>query len=225
MKTSNPVRFKRREMQSGDRIVVLDNINNGLISLKPFDEGSIIYLQNQVKATIWFRQFGRYSNDVISKALEVDTSFTKNPKLDGLTLELKRESFALKYQYQGFDDITVDEDKASSIPFFKNNDELKLPSNFQRNVGNGVFETIHQYLLRDLIDMLSDGFDEWVKNNTKSRKIRKSEKENGDYPEHWDTVLTEESQNHFYHKKAELELSFAKATGVFYEFNGGLLFE
>jgi hypothetical protein len=225
MTTSQTIRFKRKEMETGDAIVVIKPIQNGLIELKPFDTGRIVYLQNQVKATVWFRHIGQYANNSISKSLEVDTSYGKDGRLDGLTLELKQENFAIKYRYEGCNDVTVDEDKALGIPFFVINDSKRIPSNMQRNSGNGVFERLYQYLLIDIIDDVSDSFSAWVKNNTKSRKVRKSEKENGDYPDHWDTVLTDKSQELFNEKKQELELAFAKSTGVFYEFTGGLLFD
>lgn len=220
------VRFKRKEMEVGDRVILISDIENGLIKLKPFDEGSIIYLQNQVKATIWFRNIGHYATEPITKALQLDTSFYKNGKLDGVTVELKRESFAIKHRYNSdFEGIVINEDKALTIPFFAKNEEYRMPSSMHRNVGEGVFEIVHQYYLNNIIDIVADGFEDWVNKTLKMRKIKKREKENGDFPEHWDTCLTDESNNLFYQKKYELELAFSKATGIYYEFTGGLLFD
>lgn len=216
-----------KHMEVGDRIVLLEPIENGLIKLKQFDEGRIIHLQNQVQATVWFRGIGHYANDDITKVLQLDTSFYKNGKLDGITVQLKRRSFAIKHQYFNtyFENLVVDEDKALTIPFFEKDEQHRQPSNMSRNVGNGQFEKVYQYDLNRIIDVVNDGFEEWVKNNTKTRKIRKSEKENGDFPYDWDRCLTDESSAKFYKKKEEVEIAFAKAIGIFYEFNGGLLFD
>lgn len=216
-----------KKMELGDRIVLLQEIQNGLIELKPFATGQIIHLQNQIEATVWIIGFGQYSNEAIVKALELDTSFYKNGKLDGITVRLKRNSFAIKHSYynEEFRKILVDEGKALTIPFVAKDEIHRKPSNMSRNVGSGVFETIYQYDLERLIDVVSDAFQDWTEKNTKTRKIRKSEKENGDFPYDWDRCLTDESSNKFYEKKHEIELAFAKATGIFCEFNGGLIFE
>jgi hypothetical protein len=215
----------RKRMEVGDRIILLEEMNNGLITIKQFAFGQIIYLQNQIEATIWFRGFGQFHSESITNALDLDTSFYKNGKMDGITVSLKRDSFAIKHNYtnEEFRKMVVEEDKALTIPFVAMDEVHRKPSNMSRNV-NGVFETVYQYDLERLIDVVSDSFQDWTEKNTKTRKIRKSEKENGDFPEDWDRCLTDESNNKFYNKKQEIELAFARATGVFYEFTGGLMF-
>lgn len=227
-----PIRSKRRDMEVGDRIVMIEPVSNGLIELKPMDTGSIIYLQNQVKATVWFRHIGDFIQEPIVQALEVDISYNRNGKLDGLTVELQRGSFATKYQpsshkrsefYVSMDEVTVDEEKMIDVPFFVLNEQYRQPSSSQKRNANGEWEQCYQYELWQLINIINEGFNNWVEHNKKTRKVTKSEKESGEYPSDWDTRLTDESCELILAKKHETELAFAKATGIYYEFDGGLL--
>lgn len=234
-----PVRANYRDMEVGERIVMVEPVKNGLIELNPMDEGKIIYLQNQVEATVWFRHIGHYSSESIVQALEVDTNIHKNGRMDGITVQLKRSSFAVKYNpysekqhskyahliQPSFDEVTVNEQKALNIPFFVINENYRQPSCLQMKNANGDFETTYQYELGQVVNIVNDGFTGWVEQNTETRPITEDEKENGNYPDHWETCLTEESSNKVDFKKRELELAFAKATGVFYEFTGGLIWE
>ncbi|MGH0641393.1 hypothetical protein BKK42_07390 [Bacillus cereus] len=223
---SQAVRSKRKEMEIGDRVVLINEIKNGVIEIPPLEEGRIIDLRNQVEANVWFYGIGHFRTEPISEALQLDTSFHKNGKLQGIVLELKRESFAIKHQYnEKFERHTVNEDKALTIPFFEKHDDYRFPSNTQKNVGGGKFETIYQYYLNYIIDAVEDGFEEWVNSALKTREIEEHEKESGEYPEEWERCLTDESNDLFFKKQRELELAFAKATGVYYNFQGGLVFE
>ncbi|PKR82423.1 hypothetical protein [Heyndrickxia camelliae] len=220
------IRSKLAEIIDGSYIVVLEKVNNGLINLNEFDTGKIIHHQNQVEATIWFRHFGQYATDNISKALGTGTSYGKKGGLDGLAIKLKRESFAIKYNYRHeHNTVTVNEERAITIPFFEVDQKLRQSSNFSKRNKFGEFEPMHLYYLEDIVDCIESEFAGWVEENLKTREISDEEKENGDFPQEWDTCLTDESNELFAEKKSQLELAFAKATGVFYEFNGGLIIE
>ena len=217
----------RRDMDVDDRIVILDEIKNGLIHVRPFDEGNIVHLQNQWKAIIWFRHFGAYAQDAIGKALEIESGFNQGGAFAGLALEIERKNFAIKHKPfdSKFDQITVTEDEAMTIPYFRVNENMRIETSRMKNVGGGQFERIYCYGLNDVIHMVGDGFAEWVEENLSTRKIKKWEKENGDYPEEWDTCLTDESNERFDEERYKTQLAFARATGVFYSFTGGLYFE
>ncbi|MNY85585.1 hypothetical protein D3C78_17720 [compost metagenome] len=216
-------KYKRVELKERDRIILIEPINNGKIHLDILESGTIVHCPNQVRANIWFRNVGMHALDEVAMALEIDTSYSAAGKMQGVVLEIDRKKFAVRYVPCNFDDVTIDESDAINIPFFVVNETHRMPSNGKRNIGNGVFEPIYAYFLEHIIDIVSEGFEEWVKNNVKFRKIKKSERENGDFPEHFNECLTDESSKIFFDKKKELELSFARATGVYCEFDGGLL--
>lgn len=219
-------RSTHKDMAIDDRVVVIEEVDNGLLKLKPFDEGKIIDLNGQVSACVWFRGIGTYYEEPVSKALKLDIGLHKNGRLQGVVMELKRSSFALKHRFGGeFDAIWVDEDKALTIPFFEINEREREYSNRSVNVGGGVFERIFHYPLKYVIGAVEEAFTEWVKETLQTRKVTEQEKEDGNFPDHWDNCLTEESNQAFYKKQKEVELAFAKATGVYYTFDGGLVFE
>lgn len=215
-----------KEMEVGDSVVLLSDIENGLIKLKQFDKGVIVHRQNQVSASVWFRDVGQYANDDVFKALQLDMGFKQKSKMDGIVLDLPRDTFAIVLNNsKDFDNISIWESKLENIPFFKHVDAYRFPTNFQKNIGNGVFKTECQYYIRDVEDIINSNFIDWTRETLKTRKITKSEKESGDYPYDWDNCLTTESEELFDKKKKEVDLAFAKSTGYYYDFDGGLLEE
>lgn len=208
---------KYLRIKSGDRIKLLESINDGFINLSILSEGKIVYHRNQVDADIWFYNMGlHYWDNPIRKKLEVS-----NQKLRGLVLNVEKKNFAVNYRYQDHKKIQIDSRKAEAIPFFKESDLLKqIPSNWYINNERGT-----EYLVDEVINVINDEFTEWVNKNLKTRKVYKYEKENGDFPEDWDSVLTDGSSKIYYEKRKELELRFAQATGLYYEFLGGLIFD
>lgn len=219
-------RSAHKDMEIGDRIVVIEEVRNGLLQLNPLDEGKIVDLRGQVSAGVWFRHVGQYHNEPVSQALELETHFHKKGRLHGVVMELDRKYFALRHRYGGtFDDVWVDEDRAVTIPFFEMDEQEREKSNRSVNVGGGVFKAIYQYPFPYVMQVVDEAFTEWTEKHSKTRRLTEEERDSGEYPSHWETALTEESSEAFHKKKDEVEIAFAKATGVYVPFLGGLIFE
>ncbi|UNA01446.1 hypothetical protein MG295_00029 [Bacillus phage vB_BcgM] len=209
------------EFEIGQRVVTTEKIVNGLIEIEPLTEGVIVYHPNQVKATVWFRSLNGKTNKVIRNALQTDNSFYKNGALDGLSLEIKRESLAHKLGY-GSDMyyIAVDKRELVDLPFFNGEGLPEIDTRWYN--GNEKYKA---NVVRDIIEVIDDNFHSWVSDELEERVITPEEHENGEYPDEWTFVYTEESMDKFYAKKEEIELAFATATGVYTEFLGGVHFE
>lgn len=219
-------RSSHKNMEMGDRIVVIEEVRNGLLQLNPLDEGRIVDLRGQVSAGIWFRGIGQYHTEPVAQALELETHFHKKGRLHGVVMELDRKYFALRHRYGGaFDEIWIDEDRALTIPFFAVNEDTREKSNWSVNAGGGVLTAIYHYPFPYVMQAIDEAFAGWTEKHTKMRTLTEEERNSGEYPSHWETALTEESNEAFHKKKAEVELAFAKATGVYVPFLGGLIFE
>ncbi|WP_176543199.1 hypothetical protein [Bacillus thuringiensis] len=222
------VRYRgtHKDMAINDRVVVIEEVDNGLLKLEPFEEGKIIDLRGQVSAGVWFRGIGIYHDEPVTKALDLDIGLHKNGRLHGVVMELKRSSFAIRHRFGGeFDGLWIDEDKALTVPFFEKNEHEREFSNRSVNVGGGVFERIYHYPLPYIIGAVEEAFAEWVKQNLEMQKVTEQDREDRNLPSEWETCLTEKANDMFYEKSKEIELAFAKATGVYYRFDGGLVFE
>ncbi|TWI59908.1 hypothetical protein [Halalkalibacter nanhaiisediminis] len=209
------VKSKNRSMQVGDRVVVTNSIKNGLIELKPMDSGVIVYLEDQSRATVWFRHFGCFVDDPIIRVLQVYANNKQNGNLDGMTVELEKESLAIEYkdsQREDFYHITVWEDKALDIPFFQVNNKYRVQPSIEQKNAQSEWEPMYKYDLWQIIDIIEYGFNEWIK-EVVLRDVLKEGKEVSTY-----LNLSDESCKEIDAKKKELELACAKATGVFYDF-------
>lgn len=203
-------------IKKDDRIRLITPIKDGYIELPLLSQGRIVHTNNLVEAEIWFYDMGlEYWDNQIRKLLD-----TKQ-KLRGIVLNIKKEYFAVVYHYPSHCNIQIDSRKAVEIPFFKETNYLKkIESNWYINNVRGT-----EYVVSQLIDVVSDGFTEWVEKNLKSRKVFKYEKESGEFPDWIERTLTDESSKRYYQRREELELKFAQVTGLYYEFLGGLHFE
>ncbi|QEM43089.1 hypothetical protein CHOTACABRAS_35 [Bacillus phage Chotacabras] len=209
------------EFEVGQRVVTTKKIVNGLIEVEPLTEGVIVYHSNQVKATVWFRSLNGKTNKAIRNALQTDTSFHKNGALDGLSLEIKRDSLAHKIGYASdMYYIAVDKRALVDLPLFNGEGLPEIDTRWYN--GNEKYKA---NVVRDIIEVIDDNFCEWVSDELEERLITTDEHENGEYPEDWTHVYTDESMDKYYEKKEEVELAFAKTTGLYTEFVGGVHFE
>lgn len=206
---------KYLRIKNGDYIRLLKPIKDGLIDLPVLSSGEVVYSRNQVEANIWFHSMDlQYWKHPIRIGLEVE-----KVELRGLVLEVKAKDFAVVYNYKEHKNIHIDSRKAIDLPFFSFNERLtKIPALWYINNERGT-----QYLLDEVIDLIEEEFSDWVIDNTKTRKIYKYERENGDYPEEFDRVLNDKSVKIYREKREEIELKFAQVTGLYYEFKGGLI--
>ncbi|QDH49726.1 hypothetical protein BEYONPHE_39 [Bacillus phage Beyonphe] len=209
------------EFEIGQRVVTTKKIVNGLIEIEPLTEGVIVYHPNQVKATVWFRSLNGKTNKAIRNALQTDTSFYKNGALDGLSLEIKRDTLAHKLGF-GSDMyyMAVDKRALVDLPLFNGEGLPEIDTRWY----NGS-EKYKANIVRDIIEVIDDNFANWISDNLEDRVLTVEEQESDEYPEGWTFVYTEESMDKFYKKKEEIELAFSKATGVYKEFLGGICFE
>ncbi|AGT13566.1 hypothetical protein TROLL_41 [Bacillus phage Troll] len=209
------------ELEVGQRVVTTKKIVNGVIEIEPLTEGVIVYCQNQVKATVWFRSLNGKTNKAIRNALQTDTSFYKNGALDGLSLEIKRDTLAHKLGW-GSDMyyIAVDKRALVDLPLFNGEGLPEIDTRWYN--GNEKYKA---NVVRDIITVMDDNFCEWVSDELEERLITTEEHENGEYPDDWTHVYTEDSMDKYYEKKEEVELAFAKTTGLYTEFVGGVHFE
>jgi hypothetical protein len=217
------VSWVHRDFDIGDWIVLNESVTNGVIELKEFQGGKIVYSQNKVEASVWFH-VGTNFNEPINRALDIDGKFGKSGFFDGVVLKIKSNNFAVKHDYQKHGQITIDETKALAIPFFTYDEENRLPTRSWRNVGGGEMVQNYVYKLERIVDVVDDAFHDWVNVNCKFRKIRKAEREDDFFPEGCTHTLTDESLVLYDKKRKELEMTFMKVTGVYKEFLGGLIF-
>jgi len=209
------------EFEVGQRVVTTKKIVNGLIEVEPLTEGVIVYHSNQVKATVWFRSLNGKTNKAIRNALQTDMSFYKNGALDGLSLEIKRDSLAHKLGYASdMYYIAIGKDELVDLPLFSSEGLPEVETRWYN--GNEKYKA---NVVRDIIEVIDDNFCEWVSDELEERLITTDEHENGEYPEDWTHVYTDESMDKYYEKKEEVELAFAKTTGLYTEFVGGVHFE
>lgn len=218
--------YKPVQVKEGQWVKNLAPLKNGVISLDALSSAKVVAKHNEVEASLWFTDVGRYYQDPVSRALDVKKSAHQNGALEGVVLSVKREKFAVCYKpFDSFDDVTVEANRLQEIPFFKHNESLAYPSQTSRRNDVGEMEQVRYYVLRDIITIIDENFAEWVEKHVSYRPITEEEIENEEYPSDWENVMTEESIELFYETQHELHLKFAERTGVFKEFTGGLCFE
>lgn len=208
------------EFEVGQRVVTTQKIVNGVIEIEPLKEGVIVHCGNQVKATVWFRSLNCKTNKAIREALKTDNSFYKNGALDGLSLEIKRDALAHKLGW-GSDMyyIAVDKRALVDLPLFNGEGIPEIDTRWYN--GNEKYKA---NVVRDIITVIDDNFCDWVSDELELRPITEDEREDENYPDDWTFVYTDESMDKYYEKKDEIELAFAKATGLSIEFTGGMHF-
>ena len=221
---NQPIAYKGIELEEGQRIRLIQEVKNGLFVFEPQNEGKIVGLRNQVKASVWMKRVPFvYSTDVTVDLLKLDKGSYENGYFEGIVLDLKKEFFAVCYEHtHDFQTITIEESKALTLPCFKPMEEELYLSRFSRQNKEGKMEVVHYYLLKDIIANIEDQFENWVTTHITFREITKEEKENGDYPSDCDTCISQESFQLYLKKKNEIELAFAKTTGVYASFKGGM---
>lgn len=223
--TNEVMKFTTKRMALSDRIVMIEEVKNGHIQLDLLDKGHIVSLQNQIEATALFYMSSTKHHEM-KKALQVQSNYGTNGKLRGFAVELNRKSFAIHYEGNDtFDNISVEVKEAESIPFFSDIQVPSYPSRWSLRNEEGEMENMRCIRLYDLKEALEDAFGDWVKNHTTSREITEEEKEDGEFPDGWDFCLTDTSLNDYYKEKHKLELAFAKATGIYVAFEGGIMSE
>ncbi|AEW47259.1 hypothetical protein BCB4_0025 [Bacillus phage B4] len=208
------------DFEVGQRVVTTEKIVNGLIEVEPLTEGVIVYHSNQVEATVWFRSLSPKAESAINKELKTNRYFGFNGQVDGITLRVSRQSLAHKLCW-GSDMyyIAVDKRALVDLPLFNG---LGLPE-IDTRWYNGS-EKYKAHVVRDIITVIDDKFVGWVEKELELRPISPEEREDEDYPDDWTFVYTDESMDKYYEKKDEIELAFSKATGLYIEFTGGMIF-
>ncbi|MEK4824521.1 hypothetical protein NSS71_08180 [Niallia sp. FSL W8-0951] len=209
---------KYRQLEDGKYIVLTNEIINSDVVLPVMTPGKIVHTKNQVEADVWFHSFNGYEDKI-----DLESGFHKNGSFRGIVLNVNANQFAIRFDYLEHGQIVIWEEKLSSVPFFSPIGHMRKPSNSYRRNKDGEMERQFHYIVRDLIDYLEDAFTTWIEDNLETREVLEWEKENGDYPEEYDWVFTNESQIKFTKMQDELNLEFAKATGLYYYFMGGTI--
>lgn len=212
------LKSKYRQVETGNYIVLTTEIKNNNVKLPITTEGKIIYSKNQIEADIWFYDTHSYLEDI-----PLEKNFYRDGSFEGIVLKVKADKFAIKFNHRDHGEILVMEDKLFNIPFFSTIEHMRKPSNTYKRNNKDEMERQYHYQVIDLIEYLDEAFQLWVEENTETLRVTEEEKENGDYPEEYDWVFDSESQNKFRTKQKELELEFAKATGLYNHFLGGTI--
>jgi len=213
------VGYKGTTIKEGQTVVLLESYQNGVIEANPLSRGKIVGCQNQVEADIWLRSLGVYHKDPINRALDINNPIGGKKGFRGVVVNLPKKSFAMVFNYDEHNDITVKEENASTIPFFHELLEKKIPS---RMYINGTPQSY--YLLRDIREEVEDKFIQWVQ-QFETRELTDEEIEDGCYAEGVTQAFADVDMEKILTKKEEVELQFAKVTGVYVEFYGGLIWE
>ncbi|AJI09013.1 MULTISPECIES: hypothetical protein [Bacillus cereus group] len=219
--TLKPYSYKRRTLSNGELIYTLSEVKNGLIHIEPLSVGKIVYHSNQVEANVWIFNKGTYANEPINQALQIDNFMCKNGKFEGVVLNLDGRDFAIKYRAKEHNDITVKEEQALSLPLFTEWKEKRVPAcTFKGN------ERESYYLLETVIDLLETNFKRWIDNQKfVLHDLSEQELEDSNYGEGVTQIFSDKDQELIVQKKQDVELAFAKSTGIYYEFTGGLVWE
>lgn len=219
------MKYKPAKVTEGQWVKNLTAIQNGVISLPALSSAKVVAKHNEVEASLWFSDVGRYYQDPVSRTLELNKNVNQSGAFAGVVLSVKREGFAVCYKpFDDFDDVTVEANRLHEIPFFAHNESLTYPSQLSLRNELGEMKQGRYYLLRDIITIIDENFAEWVGKHMSYRLVTEEEIENEGYPSDWE-VMTEESADLFYKTQREIHLKFATLTGVFKEFTGGLHFE
>ncbi|MCC2357402.1 hypothetical protein [Bacillus paranthracis] len=219
--TLQPYRYKRRTLLDGELVYTLSEIKNGLIHIEPLSVGKIVQHSNQVEANVWIFGKGTYANEPINQALQIDNFMRKKGKFEGIVLNLDGKDFAVKYRTKEHDDVTIKEEQALSLPLFTEWKEKRVPAcTFKTN------ERESYYLLEVVVDVMETNFTKWIENQKfELYELTEQELEDSNHAEGITHVFSDTDHEKIVQKKQELELSFAKITGVYYEFKGGLIWE
>jgi hypothetical protein len=200
-------------------IITLDEVSDGVIKIAPSTRGKIVGLHNQVSADIWFSEIGKYGNDPVREALNLGGTYAEH--LRGVVLHTQRAKFAVVYSYKEHENIRIREDKALAIPYFTpDDDSMKQPSCWYVGNERGV-----EYQLGYIKDVCDEVFANFVSTELKFKKITKSEREDRNYPSWADRRLTDKSEVIYTEERQKLEMAFARVSGVYAEFLGGLVFD
>ncbi|MBG9734569.1 hypothetical protein [Paenibacillus alvei] len=204
------------EIGVGDRIVLRDNVKIGQVHIAAAGTtGTIVHHRNQVEADVWFQDV----NESLKETMCINRLSYKSERFRGVVLEVPRGKFAVVYEWSRHEGILIRDRQAMTIPFFEPNEDIKQPSNWYVNDVRAV-----EYKVGDIFEIVDKGFTHWVDKNMKFRKLRKQEIEDGYYPEGCTHCLDDKSEELFSEKRNEIETAFAKATGLYQEFHGGLIF-
>lgn len=219
-------KYKPVQVTEGQWVKNITLLKNGVVSIEALSGAKVVAKRNEVEASLWFSDVGRYYQQPVSRALDLKKNAHQNGAFQGVVLSVKREHFAVCYKpLDDFDDVTVEANQLHEIPFFTHNEGLTYPSQMSRRNEVGEMEPVRYYVLRDIIAIIDDNFAEWVEKHISYRPLTKEEIESEEYPSDWEKMMTEESLELFYDTQHELHLKFAELTGVFKEFTGGLCFE
>lgn len=213
----NEIKERHRQLKNGQYVRLIKPVTNNDITFNVMERGKIIHKQNNVEADIWmFDEYG------YKDKLNLHTDYHKNGRFTGVVLNIKADSFAVKFNYGEHDSIIISEEKALQIPFFDGWEDKKIPSNMYKNI-NGEMVRQYEYLLIDVIEYIEDAFTEWVRENLETREVTNDEKESGEIPEEFDWVFTDKSQDKFTEMQDDLELKFAQLSGFYHHFLGGTI--
>ncbi|PFX44589.1 hypothetical protein COL32_12100 [Bacillus pseudomycoides] len=181
--------YQKRTLSAGDYIYTVSTIKNGLIQIEPFSTGRIVAESNQLEANVWMINVGTFENDPITQALQLE-NHTPPEKIF-----LKNGSVSGVVLHLNEKDVAVEyRAEAHNGITIKEEDVLALPL-FTECIDKRVpsrklrgNEREFYYLLETVIHVMETNFKEWTENQNSESIIK---------------------------KKQELELSFAKTTGVY----------
>lgn len=208
----NQEKSKYKELKKGQNIVSLEEIKNGDIIIPAWTSGQIVYNQNQVVADIWYRDYHEYKDNL---EIKVETNWNSQTQFRGVVLTTKKEMFAVAYQYDDHENVRFREEQIKDLEFIRWDILRSHESQWYINNERG-----REYKLCDIVDNIECEFSDWVE-QLDTYQLDEEEKEN--YSDDVDWIFTAESQEKYNIKQQEIQQSFAKATGFYYEFTGGAI--
>lgn len=205
----NETKSRYREIKEGRFIWLMEDIKNNNLVLPKGLSGKIVHSQSQVEADVWFYDDWKYKG-----VFGLKTDFHINGRFKGVVLNVKAQSFALSFNRKYDDGIMIDEDKLTDIPFLELDKVESSESRWYRNGQKGK-----EYNICDLIDNIEANFTDYVNDLDNYPNPDADEYDEVQY------LFTDEALNDFYSTQFDIQLKFAKATGIFYEFMGGAVEE
>ncbi|PGA76454.1 hypothetical protein [Bacillus pseudomycoides] len=185
--------YQKRTLSAGERIYTVSPIKNGLIQIEPLSTGKIVAESNQLEAEVWMINVGTFEDDPITQALQLENRIP--PK----KVFLKNGSVSGVVLHLNEKDVAVEyRAEAHNGITIKEEDALALPlfteCKDKRVPSRKLRENEREfyYLLETVIHVMETNFKKWTENQNSESVIKKEQ---------------------------ELELSFAKMTGVYYMFH------
>lgn len=202
----NETKSKYRQIKKGLSVITNKELVNGDVVIPKGTNGEIVHAQNQVEADVWFYDDWKYRS-----CLNVETDRIKSTQFRGVVLAVKGNDFAIKYRHDEHTEMMFDADKLEGIPYLNLSSLTSYEGLYYKDN-----EKIREYRLEEIIDQIEKEFSGFV---SKLDYRPTTEDDSVDF----DYVLTDAAIELFEIEKDKILEPFVKATGVYYNFTGGLI--